>query len=162
MADYIVNLPEGSSRFDAMDASVPFLQMVCGRLTAGYAGQPINLSESPEKVYLHAIATGETLHFSLITGDAELLIETDLNGLYSAEADVWLPTIAAMAQAAEAARAATAYSRLIAYDTVREGVTLSSFENGAVICVNASDESYAWDGQEVAPMSYLVREATEK
>ena len=162
MADYVVNLPEGSSRFDAMDASVPFLQMVCGGLTVGYAGQPINLSETPKKVYLHAIATGEALHFSLITGDAELLIETDLNGLYSAAADVWLPTIAAMTKSAEAARAATAYSRLIAYDTVREGVTLSTFENGAVICVNASNESYAWDGQEVAPMSYLVREATEE
>lgn len=160
MTDFAVNLPDGSSRFDAMDETVPFLQMVYGGLVKGYAGRPVNLSDSPEKMLLHAIATGEALHFSLITGDPEMLIETDLNFLYSAQADAWLTEIIRMAQEAHAAHVATGYSRLVGHAVLAPGITRSVFENGAEICVNTTERAYLWQGKEVPPMSWRVAEVT--
>ena len=156
-ADYAAGLPEGSSRYDATDESVPFLQMVYGGFFEGCAGQPINLSDSPERAFLNALATGEALRFSLITGDSELLIETELNFLVSADADGWLERIAEMAQTAEAVYGITEYSRLIGYTVPAEDITVSAFENGALLCVNRTGEPYDWEGVQVAPMSCAVK-----
>lgn len=85
---------------------MPFLQMVYSGLT-GYAGETVNLSADPDSAVLHAIATGEALHYELITGDAELLIDTDLNTLFSARPELWLPHMKEAAAQVAQAREAT-------------------------------------------------------
>lgn len=160
-ADYVTDVPESSSQYDVLDATVPFLQMVYGG-AVGYAGEAVNLSADPEAAVLHAIATGGALHYKLITGDAELLIDTDLNTMFSARPALWLPRIKEALAQVDAARAATENSRLVRYKQLREGVSLSTFENGAVICVNASKEPFTWQGEVVPAGTWLAgKEAVE-
>lgn len=160
-AAYVVDVPGDSSRYDVMDENVPFLQMVYGG-AVGYAGEAVNLSADPEQAVLHAIATGEALHYRLITGDAELLIDTDLNNLFSARPDMWLPRIKEAVAQVDAARAATENSRLVCYEILGEGVSLSTFANGAVLCVNVSNTPITWQGREVPADGWLAgKEAAE-
>lgn len=146
--EYVVNTPANSSQWDVMDETVPFVQMVYGGLV-GYAGETVNLSASPEETVLHAIATGEALHYELITGDAELLIDTDLNNLFSARIELWEPKIREAVEQVEAARAVTENSRLVDFTWIGDDVSVSVFENGAVICVNAGKSTIVWQGREV-------------
>lgn len=160
-ADFVTEIPGDFSQYDVLDETVPFLQLVYSGLT-GYAGETVNLSADPDSAVLHAIATGEALHYELITGDAELLIDTDLNTLFSARPELWLPHMkAAVAQVAQA-RKTTENSRLTRFEWLSEGVSVSTFANGAVICVNDSDAAFTWQGQEVPAGAWLAgKEAVE-
>lgn len=156
-ADYITDVPAGSSQYDVLDETVPFLQMVYGDL-AGYAGEAVNLSADPEEAVLHAIATGGALHYRLITGDAELLIETELNTLFSARLALWLPRMTEAAGQVSQVRAATENSRLVHYEWIGEDVSVSRFENGAELCVNHGNTPITWEGVEIPAGEWRVRE----
>lgn len=155
-ADYVADVPGGASHWDVLDETVPFLQLVYSG-AVGYAGEAVNLSANPDETVLQAIATGGALHYELITGNAELLIETELNTLFSARLELWLPRMKEAAAQVAQAREATENSRLIRFDWIGEGVSVSRFENGAEICVNRSDEPVAWDGMEVPAGTWRAR-----
>ncbi|MBE5786756.1 MAG: hypothetical protein E7324_04365 [Clostridiales bacterium] len=155
-ADFLVNVPGGSSSFDLLDVTVPFVQMVYGDLV-GYAGEAINLQADPQAAMLEAIATGGALNYALVTGDTELLIDTQLNYLYSVRADLWQnPILEALAQV-EAARKLTENSRLVGFEWIGDHASVSEFENGAVICVNYGKDAITWEGVEVAPKTWQAR-----
>lgn len=155
-AAYAVNTPSGASQWDVMDESVPFLQMVYGGLL-GYAGESVNLSADPAGAALYAIATGEALHYELITGDAERLIDTDLNRLVSARLVLWEPKVQEAVSQVEAARAITGGSRLVHFTWLSDKASVSVFENGAELCVNAGKSAIMWDGLEVPGMTWRSR-----
>jgi hypothetical protein len=160
-ADFVTDVPSDFSRFDVLDETVPFLQLVYSGMT-GYAGETINLSADPDSAVLHAIANGEALHYELITGDAELLIDTDLNTLFSARPELWLPHMKAAAAQVAQAREATDSTRLTHFEWLSEGVSVSNFENGAVICVNTSNAEIAWQGQNIPAGAWMAgKEAAE-
>ena len=154
-ADFVTDVPGDFSRYDVLDETVPFLQMVYSGLT-GYAGETVNLSADPDSAVLHAIATGEALHYELITGDAELLIDTDLNTLFSARPELWLPHMKEAAAQVAQAREATENTRLTHFEWLSAGVSVSTFENGAVICVNDTNEAIAWQGQSIPAGTWLA------
>lgn len=160
-ADYVTDVPGSSSQYDVLDATVPFMQMVYGDLL-GYAGEAVNLSADPDRAVLHAIATGEALHYELITGDAELLIDTDLNTLFSARPELWRPRMNEAAAQVEQARGATENSRLISFEWVAEDVSVSCFENGAEICVNNGNSPITWNGIEIPAGEWRVGEEEAK
>jgi len=160
-ADFVTDVPGDFSRYDVLDETVPFLQLVYSGLT-GYAGETVNLSADPDAAVLHAIATGEALHYELITGDAELLIDTDLNTLFSARPELWLPHMKAAAAQVAQAREATDNTRLTHFEWIAEGVSVSTFENGAMICVNDSDADVTWQGQNIPAGAWMAgKEAAE-
>ena len=160
-ADFVTDVPGDFSRFDVLDETVPFLQLVYSGMT-GYTGETINLSADPDSTVLHAIATGEALHYELITGDAELLIDTDLNTLFSARPELWLPHMKVAAAQVAQARHVTENTRFMRFEWLSEGVSVSTFENGAVICVNDSDAEVTWQGQSIPAGTWMAgKEAAE-
>ncbi len=154
-ADYLTDIPAASSGYDVMDATIPFLQMVYGGIV-GYAGEAVNLSSEPEVAVLHAIAAGEALHYKLITGNAEMLIDTDLNNLFSAQSDFWMPRIREAAEQVEAARKQTDYSRLVSFEWLAEDVSVSAFENGIQIYVNFGSSPASLNGINIPAAGWLV------
>jgi hypothetical protein len=44
---------------------------------------------------------------------------------------------------------------IVKHEQLEEDVALTVYENGALV-INYSDEAYTYNGQEVAPRSYLV------
>ena len=100
--------------------------------------------------------------YELITGDAELLIDTDLNTLFSARPELWLPHMKEAAAQVAQAREATENTRLTHFEWLSAGVSVSTFENGAVICVNDTNEAIAWQGQSIPAGTWLAgKEAAE-
>ena len=68
---------------------------------------------------------------------------------------------AAAAQVAQA-RQATGNTRLTHFEWLSEGVSVSTFANGAVICVNDSNADITWQGQHVPAGAWLAgKEAAE-
>ena len=156
-ADCIMNVPSGSSGYTVMDETVPFVQMVYGGLVT-YCGREINLSSDNRRAVLDAISTGSSLHYGLITGDAELLLETELSFLFSPSCDVWKEEITASANELYEARTETAFSRLVGFERLNGDVTVSHFENGCSICVNFGSVPYDWNGTAVAPLNWATGE----
>ncbi len=160
-ADFVTDVSGDFSQYDVLDETVPFLQLVYGGLV-GYSGETVNLRADPDSAVLHAIATGEALHYELITGDSELLIDTDLNTLFSARPELWLPHMKEAAAQVAQARNVTENTRLIRFEWLSEGVSVSVFENGAVICVNDSNAAVTWQGQSIPAGAWMVgKEAAE-
>ena len=62
--DYIYDTPMGSSGFFALDADIPFYQMVF-KGSAGLSGGAINLAQDPKTEFLKTVATGSSLGYTL-------------------------------------------------------------------------------------------------
>ena len=54
------------------------------------------------------------------------------------------------------AREATENTRLTHFEWLSVGVSVSTFENGAVICVNDTNEAIAWQGESIPAGTWLA------
>ena len=155
--DEAVNLPSVSSRYDAADRSVPFLQMVYSGLMP-YALMPVNLSADPQDSFLKALETGAGLHYALLTGDNRVVMDTRLNYLTSAQADTWMTTIKEQGTRAVAVWAETGGSPIHSHTVVADGVTRTLYENGAAVYVNRGTADWQEDGIRVPAGGYAVKQ----
>ena len=161
-ARVIADAPVTSSRFDTMDAEIPFYQLVCGGL-AGYVTEQVNTGVFPAQFYLlKAIETGAGLHYGLICRGGEELINTALDRLFSAEQSVWLPEILRQNEQLTLARAATENTRLTRHEWLADGVALCTFANGMRILINYTNTAYEGPFGTAEAMNFLVEGGREK
>lgn len=156
-SDICANVPLGSSGYLVFDETVPFMQMALGGLTT-LTTEPINLAADGEGLLLHALATGVIPHYSLVTGDEQLVIDTELNGLYSARGDYWLEQMLLHMEKTAGVRKALQGDRLIGFAWLAQGVSESVFAGGATLYVNRTAADYAADGLTVPAMGYTLKE----
>ena len=155
--DEAVNLPSVSSRYDATDCSVPFLQMVYSGLIS-YALTPVNLSTDSQVSLLKSLETGAGLHYALLTGDNRTVMGTKLNFLTSADADTWVDIIKDQGTQAAAVWMQTGGSPIYSHATLADGVTRTLYENGTAIYVNRGATDWQENGIRVPADSYTVRQ----
>ena len=156
-ADEAVNLPSVSSRYDATDGSIPFLQMAYSGLIP-YALTPVNLSMDPQDSLLKALETGAGLHYALLAGDNRMVMDTELNFLTSAQADTWMDTVKEQGAQAAAVWAEIAGSTIYSHVVLAEGVTRTLYENGVAVYVNHGAEDWQENGIRVPAGGYTVRQ----
>lgn len=159
-ADYVANVPMSASGFDLMDDEIPFYQMVFSGLRS-YTTVPINLESDSHMQLLKAIETGSVLHYALITGNTENLINTELNQLYSVSAYAWKDSIIKTVEEWKKAQTFTEGSALVKHAILKKDVACSEFENGTKIIVNFGTQSYDSAYGNVPPRSYLVKGSDE-
>lgn len=152
-----VNLPSSSSRYDATDRSVPFLQMVFSGLL-DYALSPINLGADPQAGLLAALETGAGLHYALLTGDNHTVMGTRLDYLTSAEAADWLETVKVQAAQAAAVWEKTGGTPLHSHAVLEGGVTRTLYENGTAVYINRGTADREVNGVRVPAGGYTVRQ----
>lgn len=138
-ADFIVDAPMGSSDFDVLDESVPFLQMVLSGSVA-YAGTPLNLSENPRQAFLKCLETGTCLRFALIAENEDALRNTQLDWLYCADAKAWSKDISQYQSEMNRLFSMTDGTRILRHAKVGSNVYLTEYENGTQVYVNYGEQ----------------------
>lgn len=154
-ANCVIDIPLNSSDFDVMDESVPFLQMVLSG-SLSYAGPALNLSENPRQTFLQSMESGCALHYSFIAEDSEKLIDTDLDGLYSADVASWREDMATNQQALEELKRLTDGSRIQSHEKLTEKVYVSRYENGVAVYINYGDSEETVSGVRIEGQGYLI------
>ena len=99
----------------------------------------MNLSENPRQTFLQSMESGCALHYSFIAEDSEKLIDTDLDGLYSADVASWREDMATNQQALEELKRLTDGSRIQSHEKLTEKVYVSRYENGVAVYINYGD-----------------------
>lgn len=155
-ADYIINAPTNTSRYDFEDEWIPFYEMVF----KGYipmSCQSINLSDISRKELLKAIQCGLGLSFT-VCGDETLDYSTSkfpqlLAGSYENSKE----TILEFVEEAKDVIKLQYSADIKSFKTLSKGVCQTEFSNGNTVIVNYTDEDYTYaEDQIVKSMDYKL------
>ena len=153
--NYIMGASVSSSRFDIVDEDVPFYQIVLH----GYVSMsvpPLNHSEDPRRLFLHAIKTGSSLNFTWMANNNSVLAQTPLNRYFSANYAPWLQTAIDLYLEAQPFLNSVACSAISNHRRLARNVYRTDFDNGLSVLVNFSRNVVEIDGQTVNARDFLV------
>jgi len=141
--------------FGITDAAIPFYQIVLHGLIP-YTGRAINLAEDYTKNLLKTVESGAGLYFSFKTEETAILQETKFRQFYANEYAKWV------GDANSLYRRFTQdfghlYNQLITDHVIlSHGVTITEYEDGTRVVVNASDNAWNFNGRNINANSYIV------
>lgn len=154
--DFIAEAPLQSSGYAMFTQDVPFYSMVLGGIRS-MAADSIQESADPQRLFLDTLSFGYAPSFTLITQNENETANSNLSFLYGASYDMQKDTVQEMLR--QAAECECIGKRLLAYETVTDGVTCSTFEGGYALWVNRTDTEYVLeDGRVVEAMGYCTTE----
>ena len=125
---------EGDGSYQ-LETQIPFYQMVFSGSTPMYT-KAINLEAQPEKTIMQAATVGMGLGFTVIDNFETSYMETNAEKLYGCVYDSVKERIAKYVKSYEKVYAQIGGVRLLSYDILENGVTVSTFENGKVVYAN--------------------------
>jgi hypothetical protein len=150
-ADFIVDMPLDDQGFGITDVAVPFYQIALHGLVP-FTGRAINLAEDYTKNLLKTVESGAGLYFSFITEEAVELQETKFRQFYANEYAKWINDANALYSRFSSDFAGLYNQAIVDHQILGEGVTVTVYENGTRVLVNASKHVY----NNVQPYSYAV------
>ncbi|MDR0376021.1 MAG: DUF5696 domain-containing protein [Treponema sp.] len=154
-ADFITDLPLVDQASGIIDASVPFYQIVLHGLVP-FAGRAINLAEDYRFNLLKSIESGSGLYFSFMTEDSAILQETKFRQFYANEYGKWVGDADAIYQRFARDFEGLFNQKIDNHKILAPNITLTVYENGTEVLVNASKTSCNYEGKNVAPYDYAV------
>lgn len=151
----VVTQLSGASYLTMLDESVPFYSIALHGLVDYLCGDYMAYYE-PQKQLLDAVAKGGNLSFTLTWEGTEQLVHTDTAWYYSTTFDLWREDVLGIYRKLQPYLEATRGQFITGYEVLREGVTLTSYENGVRVLVNNTDSVCRWQGREIAPRDFLL------
>lgn len=136
-ADALTDIPMASGQDRIFDYDVPFVQLVLSGIK-NFSCESVNLTYNYSETVLKAIATGSSLHYSLITEDNSLVRDTELNFLYSANAKDWKESIVRLQKSVSDLKEKIGNAYFTAYYITENG-SISEYNNGLKIAVDYSE-----------------------
>ncbi len=155
-ADTIINLPISSSRFDVVDRSIPFYQLVFSGAKT-YSASAANLTSSVSEMTLQAIETGSMMTFLLTETDYDELRDTKYTTLYSIEYGQYADDVVTAYETLNDVYDQTEGSAIMHHSYVVEDVAKTVYENGATVYVNYTDADVSVDDVTVPANGYTVK-----
>ncbi len=152
-ASAIVNLPMTSARWNIINRSVPFYQIVISGLIP-YSGPPANFAYDFREHLLRSMETGSYPYFQFIYADSSSIKDTDFAYLYSANYGLWEQTAVDLYRECQAVLGELIGESIVDHQRVDENVFKTRFESGVSILVNYGDIEIEVDGVRVGSMSY--------
>ncbi len=151
-AERITSAPITSSGQDLIDVSVPFYGIVMSGLRT-YASQPLNAGAGDDAV-LRALESGTLPAFTWIYADVSVLKNTDQSALSGCGFVRTRESAVKLYALYSRLYTATEGSALHAHSVVADGVTVSTYENGATVYINFNEqETTLPDGTRLAGRS---------
>jgi len=154
-ADFIVDMPLDDQGFGITDVSVPFYPIALHGLVP-YTGRAINLAEDYSKNLLKTIESGAGLYFSFITEDTAILQETKFRQFYANEYGKWVNDADALYKKFSADFGHLYNQAITSHEILSHGVTMTGYEDGTRVIVNASDFAAYFNGRYIGASSYIV------
>jgi hypothetical protein len=154
-ADFIVDMALDDQGFGITDVSVPFYPIALHGLVP-YTGRAINLAEDYSKNLLKTIESGAGLYFSFMTEDVAVLQETKFRQFYANEYGKWVHDADVLYKQFSADFGHLYNQAIIEHEILSNGVTLTGYEDGTRVIVNASDYAVNYNGRYIRAGSYIV------
>lgn len=154
-ADIIVDAPVTNSRYDMIDSSVPFYQMVLHGLVP-MTVPSCNLSSDSRYLYLKAAETGSLLKYTWIAEDVKQLMDTDYNDLFGVGFDAWFEDATTEYKNMKEDLSALSALQILRHEEVAEGVYKTTYEGNTSVVVNYNETAVTYGGQQIAAESYEV------
>lgn len=151
----ITELPS-SSYLTMLDESVPFYTIALHGLVDYLCGDYMDFYEQRSQL-LAAIAEGGSVSFTLTWEGTEKLALADTAAYYSTTFELWREDVLAIWQEIEPYLTATRGQYITGYETLADGVTLTTYENGVQVLVNNTDNAYTWNDTEVAARDFVMK-----
>lgn len=151
----VTDLGMTHSGYAGETAAVPFVQMVLSGSVA-YSSAPINLKADKQTELLRCIASGTSPTYLLAYKNVDRLKQSAYSYYYAVDFEYLRERALEGYTYVADALAAAEGSRLVAHEVLADGVTVSTFENGAEIAVNCNRTAYAQGSIRVEAQSYTV------
>ena len=145
-----------SSRFDVMDADIPFYQLVAHGAMVMYT-EPLNERGSTDTAILRMAEYGLYPSWRLIARDPALLAGTDGADWFSMSLSAWQEDVIRISKQIEAL-APYATMRMIGHEKIDANVSVTTYENGDRVLVNDGTADTAVDGVSIPARSYVIKE----
>nr|AGS51840.1 hypothetical protein [uncultured bacterium contig00066] len=154
-ADFIVDIALDDQGFGITDTSVPFYQIVLHGLVP-YTGRAINLAEDYTKNLLKTIESGAGLYFSFMTEETAILQETKFRQFYANEYHKWIGDADALYKRFTSDFGHLYNQAIVNHTIISPRVTVTEYEDGTRVVVNASDFAVDYNGRNINANSYIV------
>ena len=154
-ADIIVDIALSCQDFSITDVSVPFYAMVLHGLVP-FTGKAINLAEDYSKNLLKIIENGAGLYFSFMTEESSILQETKFRQFYANVYKKWIGDADALYRQFTADFGRLYNQAIVNHLILSADVTLTEYEDGTRVIVNASDFTFDYNGINVSANSYIM------
>lgn len=151
----LLEMPSAASGYPDADYSVPFLQMVLHG-TLSYTTAPINLSGNYKTELLKAIENGSGLYFELAFENTDMLRTGGQTDLYSVDYETWRDKLLECWREADEAVGDLAAVLMVSHESLADGVSRVTYENGTKIYVNYTESDYT-DGEIVVRAGSYAR-----
>lgn len=159
-ANSLVNIPMKTGGHLLIDKEVPFLQMVLGGCLE-YASQPLN-GVSSEEIVPKLLETGSMPHFFMYYAEEATVKNTEYSHLGAGDYKKNLKALSDIYAELFAIWEKTDNSRIIRHSEPADDVKAVYYENGAVVYINYSSESFITpNGTAVAAGEYLTEVAKQ-
>ncbi len=152
----VTQLP-ASSGLTMLDEYVPFYTIAMHGLVDYLSGDYMGFYEQRAQL-LEAIAEGGSVSFTLTWEGTEKLALADTAAYFSTAFELWRDDVLALWREIEPYLNATRGQFIVKHERLAEGVTLTAYENGVQVLVNNTDQAYHWNGTEIAPRDFLLKE----
>ncbi|MCR5829267.1 MAG: hypothetical protein K6F93_02830 [Lachnospiraceae bacterium] len=156
-ADDIVNAPLTDNAYPAVDAAVPFYEMLIHGCI-DYSGNAVNLGNTTDtdEIILSLIENGASPHFILTKEAATKMKMTGLNKLYSTEYDGWKESAVDIWRRTNEVLSKVSGAYITDYKQISDGVSVTAYSNGIRIYVNHTDTAVSVDSITVGPKNYAI------
>jgi|GEM_PF-1247368 len=138
-ADYVIEAPVQSSKFNVFDAEIPFYSLVFQGYKA-LTSTAINTATNVEDAYLNAVATGSSLQFTLCDTLHDALRFEENTAYITSRYSDWKDDIAAMVAESSELHSKVGTQAIVEY-AKKDGVSKTVFEDGTTVYVNYLDEA---------------------
>ena len=155
LASHIISAPSKASNYDLEDVSVPFYEMVFHGYVS-YSLDATNLSSNPVDTTLKLLEYGASPMFSLIGQNADELIGSRMDQLYSADVANWLTFAVEQYTQLEQALSPVQTSTITAHRILSQDVRAVEYSNGTVIYVNYGTTEQTAEGITLAAKGFAV------
>lgn len=158
--DAFLDMPLGSSDYMYVDEEVPFISMVLKGIIPMYSDY-VNFEANKQEFLLQMVEAGVYPSFYLTYENSSKLLYTNSSNLFSTEYDTYKDTVAQYDKELRKVNEATADACIINNEKLDNGVTVVTYDNGAKIYVNYSEEAQTVGNVTVNAMSYKAGEPNE-
>ena len=141
--------------FGITDTSVPFLQIVLHGIVP-YTGKAINLAEDYTKNLLKTVESGAGLYFSFMEEETAELQETKFRQFYANEYKKWAGDADVLYKKFNADFGHLYNQQIVNHTILAPDVTVTEYEDGTRVVVNASDNDYRFNGNNISADTYTV------
>ncbi|MDR2595830.1 MAG: DUF5696 domain-containing protein [Treponema sp.] len=141
--------------FGITDTSVPFLPIVLHGIVP-YTGKAINLAEDYTKNILKTVECGAGLYFSFMEEETAELQETKFRQFYANEYKKWKGDADKLYKKFNADFGHLYNQKIVNHVILAPDVTITEYEDGTRVLVNASNNDYRYNGNNLRADDYTV------